>query len=97
MLKEDLDESQRISFEIKDTGIGMSEEFMNQIFDKFSQEANQANRKYAGTGLGMTICRDLLTLMDSELQIHSEKEIGTIISFEILFSKSKISFRINIF
>lgn len=90
MLKEDLDESQRISFEIKDTGIGMSEEFMNQIFDKFSQEANQANRKYAGTGLGMTICRDLLTLMDSELQIHSEKEIGTIISFEILFSKSKI-------
>jgi CheY-like chemotaxis protein len=85
-----MQESQLIAFEIQDTGIGMSPEFVNQIFDKFSQEANKANRKYAGTGLGMTICRDLLALMKSELKIQSEKGKGTLISFEISFPKAQM-------
>lgn len=81
-------ETQTISFEIKDSGIGMSEEFINHIFDKFSQEANKANRKYAGTGLGMAICRDLLALMNSQLKIESFRGRGTTISFDIEFKKS---------
>ena len=84
-------ESQNILFEIDDSGIGMSEDFVNHIFDKFSQEANKANRKYAGTGLGMAICRDLLSLMDSELKIDSKKGQGTKISFELEFKKLNIS------
>ena len=87
LLKEN-EETQTISFEIKDSGIGMSEEFINHIFDKFSQEANKANRKYAGTGLGMAICRDLLALMNSQLKIESLRGRGTTISFEIDFKKS---------
>lgn len=86
LISENLD-SQKILFEINDSGIGMSEDFVNHIFDKFSQEANKANRKYAGTGLGMTICRDLLSLMDSELKIESKKGEGTKISFELEFKK----------
>ena len=86
LISENLD-SQKILFEINDSGIGMSEDFVNHIFDKFSQEANKANRKYAGTGLGMTICRDLLSLMDSELKIESKKAEGTKISFELEFKK----------
>lgn len=87
LLKEN-EETQTISFEIKDSGIGMSEEFINHIFDKFSQEANKANRKYAGTGLGMAICRDLLALMNSQLKIESFRGRGTTISFDIEFKKS---------
>jgi PAS domain S-box-containing protein len=87
LLKENK-ETQTISFEIKDSGIGMSEEFINHIFDKFSQEANKANRKYAGTGLGMAICRDLLALMNSQLKIESFRGRGTTISFDIEFKKS---------
>ena len=86
LISENLD-SQKILFEINDSGIGMSEDFVNHIFDKFSQEANKANRKYAGTGLGMTICRDLLSLMESELKIESKKGEGTKISFELEFKK----------
>jgi PAS domain S-box-containing protein len=90
-LLKDFDDIQTISFEIKDSGIGMSEEFVNHIFDKFSQEANKANRKYAGTGLGMAICRDLLALMESELKIKSLKGEGTTISFEIEFKKPTVN------
>jgi CheY-like chemotaxis protein len=90
-LLKDFDDIQTISFEIKDSGIGMSNEFVNHIFDKFSQEANKANRKYAGTGLGMAICRDLLALMDSELKIKSLKGEGTTISFEIEFKKPTVN------
>ena len=90
-LLKDFDDIQTISFEIKDSGIGMSNEFVNHIFDKFSQEANKANRKYAGTGLGMAICRDLLALMNSQLKIKSLKGEGTTISFEIEFKKPTVN------
>lgn len=76
---------QKVHFEVTDTGIGMSEEFVAKIFDKFSQEQNTANRKYEGTGLGMAISNDLLKLMGSRLYVSSEKGVGTKFWFEIDF------------
>lgn len=76
---------QKIHFEVTDTGIGMSDEFVAKIFDKFSQEQNTANRKYEGTGLGMAISNDLLKLMGSRLYVDSEKNVGTTFWFEIEF------------
>jgi len=78
-------EKQKIRFEVQDTGIGMSELFIEKLFDKFSQEYNEANRKYEGTGLGMAISKDLIQLMGGQLEVKSDKNEGTIFSFEIEF------------
>lgn len=75
--------TQTLKFEVSDTGIGMSEEFMSKIFDKFSQEHNASNRKYDGTGLGMAISNDLIKLMGGHLFVKSVKLKGTNCSFEL--------------
>lgn len=76
---------QRLLFEINDSGIGMSEPFMKKLFDKFSQEEGAANRRFEGTGLGMSITRELVQLMDSDIVAKSQKGVGTQISFEVDF------------
>ncbi|SEJ55444.1 PAS domain S-box-containing protein [Cyclobacterium xiamenense] len=78
---QETDSSQTLQFETADTGIGMSEEFIQKIFDKFSQEQNTSNRRFEGTGLGMAISHDLVRLMGSELQVESRKNEGTKFSF----------------
>lgn len=82
------DEKQLVKFEVQDTGIGMSEEFISRIFDKFSQEYNTSNRKYEGTGLGMAISNDLIVLMGGNMTVKSAKDDGTTCSFEISFPVS---------
>lgn len=80
--------NQVVKFEVQDTGIGMSEEFISRIFDKFSQEHNTSNRKYEGTGLGMAISNDLIALMGGTMTVKSTKDNGTTCSFEISFPVS---------
>jgi PAS domain S-box-containing protein len=79
------DSHQTILFEVVDTGIGMSEEFITRIFDKFSQEQNESNRRYEGTGLGMTISNDLIRLMGGNLTVNSVKSVGTTFKFKLNF------------
>ncbi len=74
---------QVIKFMVEDTGIGMSEEFVTKLFDKFSQEQNASNRNYEGTGLGMAISKDLIFLMGGSLQVNSIKDKGTNFAFEL--------------
>ena len=74
---------QQLSFEIKDTGIGMNKEYLNQIFNKFSQEEGSAARRYEGTGLGMTITKEMINLMGGNCEIQSEKGIGTTVTFNL--------------
>lgn len=76
---------QRIRFEISDSGIGMSEDFLQNIFKKFTQENDQSNRNHEGTGLGMSISREIVEMMGGEIRIKSKKGIGTTIQFEIIF------------
>lgn len=85
---EDLETAQRIRIDVRDTGIGMSDGFIAQIFDKFSQEETAATRKFDGTGLGMAISRDLVSLMGGELTVESAKNSGTHFSFEVVLSKT---------
>jgi PAS domain S-box-containing protein len=79
------DTHQTILFEVIDTGIGMSPDFIARIFDKFSQEQNESNRRYEGTGLGMTISNDLIRLMGGQLGVDSIKSAGTTFSFQLTF------------
>lgn len=82
---DETDDNQVLRFEVRDTGIGMSDAFLKRIFNKFSQEENAANRTYSGTGLGMAISRDILELMGSELDVESKKNKGSTFSFTTSF------------
>lgn len=87
LVVKDLNNSQLIRISVADTGIGMEKEFVSKLFDKFSQEYESVTRNYGGTGLGMSICKELVELMDGHIQVASEKGKGTVVSFEIEFSK----------
>jgi PAS domain S-box-containing protein len=87
MLLEDNDASQKVQFVVTDTGIGMDETFLKNLFDKFSQEDDSITRKYGGTGLGMSICKDLVELMKGEITASSIKGEGTSIFIVADFDK----------
>ena len=64
-------------FEVKDSGIGMSEEQKNKIFEAFTQADESVTRKYGGTGLGLTIVKSYIEMMGGEIQVESEINKGT--------------------
>ncbi len=72
-----------IRFSVRDTGIGINPENRQKIFDAFSHEDATINRKYGGTGLGLTISRQLLGLMGSELQLQSTPDMGSTFFFDL--------------
>lgn len=74
---------QNLYFEVKDTGIGIKEEALESVFDKFSQVDGSVSRKYKGTGLGLSLCKELVKLLGGEIEIQSELSRGTTISFFI--------------
>ncbi|MEP6746509.1 MAG: ATP-binding protein [Bacteroidota bacterium] len=81
------EESQIIQVTITDTGIGMDQAYISQLFTKFSQEDNSVARKYGGTGLGMSISKKLIELMDGTIDVTSKKNHGTSITFTLPFIK----------
>ncbi|MBD2723025.1 hybrid sensor histidine kinase/response regulator [Hymenobacter armeniacus] len=72
-----------VVFEVADTGVGIEPEFVQKIFQEFSQEDSSVTRKFGGTGLGLSICRNLLSLMGSDVQLESEKNQGTVMRFAL--------------
>ncbi|MCL2638709.1 MAG: PAS domain S-box protein [Oscillospiraceae bacterium] len=74
-----------IQFEIKDSGIGMTAEQIDRIFAPFTQADNSVTRKFGGTGLGLTITKNIIDLMGGRLVVESAHGVGTKISFSITF------------
>lgn len=68
----------QICFEISDTGIGMSKEYLERIFEPFTQESSGARTTYQGTGLGMTITKKLVDSMGGTIEIESEPDVGSV-------------------
>ena len=66
-----------IRFVIRDTGIGMSEEYLPKIFETFSQEDSSATNRYGSTGLGMPITKSLVELMNGNIAVESKKGVGS--------------------
>ncbi len=64
-------------FSIKDTGIGMSEEFVSHIFEPFERERNSTASGIQGTGLGMAITKNILDMMNGTIQVKSKQGVGT--------------------
>ena len=76
-------ESCQLRFAVIDSGIGVSKERQEHIFDVFSQEQSDTSVKYGGTGLGLAICRGFVRLMGGELCLSSEKGVGSEFYFSI--------------
>ena len=72
-----------IDFYIRDTGIGIPENKLESIFDKFTQANSETTRKYGGTGLGLTIVSRLLKLMDSKIEVKSKIQEGSEFYFRL--------------
>ena len=70
-------------FEVTDTGIGIKEEDMKRLFESFERLDVERNRNIEGTGLGMSVCTKLLSLMNSELKVKSKYGEGSTFWFEI--------------
>ncbi|KMT65962.1 response regulator [Catenovulum maritimum] len=79
-----------IQFRVVDTGIGIEQNRLKAIFDSFVQEDSSITRQYGGSGLGLSICRKLVTLMGSELTCDSKKGIGSRFCFELILPHADI-------
>jgi signal transduction histidine kinase/ActR/RegA family two-component response regulator len=74
-----------IHFKIVDTGIGIPKEKMESVFDSFSQGSIEINRKYGGTGLGLTIVKKLVHILGGKINLESEVGKGSLFSFDLSF------------
>lgn len=82
---------QRIRFHIEDTGIGMDEATLDQVFAPFSQADASMSRRFGGTGLGTTISKQLVELMGGQLYARSERGVGSIFYFDIPLTRTTIA------
>ena len=77
------DGSVTVIYRISDTGIGMSEDFVEHIFEEFSQEDHGARTQYKGTGLGMAITKRYVDLMGGTISVESRKGVGSVFTVEL--------------
>ena len=73
----DYDGRSTLRFSVKDTGIGISKEFLPKVFDSFAQEDGTRKNKYGSTGLGLAITKNIVELMNGTITVESEKGVGT--------------------
>ena len=86
-----LDDKSTLRFMIKDTGIGMSKDFLPHIFDAFAQEDSSTTNKYGSSGLGLAITKNIVELMNGNIQVESEKGKGTTFTVTVTLMNSKLS------
>ncbi len=72
-----------LAFEVRDTGIGIPKDKLKTIFESFSQADASITRKYGGTGLGLTIVKQLVELQNGSISVKSEEEVGSTFTFII--------------
>lgn len=78
-----------LGFKIKDTGIGIVKEKLNEVFERFNQGEDSTTRNYGGTGLGLSIVKRLILLQDGDIEVSSEQGKGTTFSFYIPYNIAK--------
>ena len=78
-----IQENDDITFKVEDTGIGIPEDKINNLFNKFTQADGSTTRKYGGTGLGLSISKQLCEMMGGSIQAESTLEKGSSFTFKI--------------
>lgn len=89
------DNEATLYFEISDTGIGIPEDKLSSVFDSFSQGSTEVNRKYGGTGLGLTIVKKLIKMLGGKIKLKSIVDEGSSFSFNLAFKISDLPLEIN--
>jgi signal transduction histidine kinase/ActR/RegA family two-component response regulator/HPt (histidine-containing phosphotransfer) domain-containing protein len=77
-----------LTCDVRDTGIGMTQEQMQGLFSAFSQADTSTTRKYGGTGLGLAICKQLTQLMQGDISVISDVDVGSCFSFFVTLERS---------
>lgn len=86
-VEEETESSVRLLFEVRDTGIGISEEAQSRLFQPFSQADNSTTRKFGGTGLGLAISRHIVEQMGGRMTLRSQEGEGSTFGFTTSFEK----------
>jgi len=86
---EEKSSAEKILFSVQDTGIGISEEKIQDIFDSFTQIDDSYTKEYQGLGLGLSITKAICAEMETSLKVESVVGKGSIFSFELMVQKSK--------
>jgi len=76
----------RVKFELSDTGIGMTEDQLENVFEEFTQAETSTSKDYGGTGLGLPICKKITELMGGKIEVKSKIGEGT--TFSIIVPKT---------
>jgi len=79
-----------VSFSVKDSGIGISQDKIEKIFEAFSQAEVSTTREFGGTGLGLSISSSFVEMMGGKLEIKSEEDEGTTFFFSLRLKKEKL-------
>ncbi|SDE04295.1 PAS domain S-box-containing protein [Dyadobacter soli] len=88
-VSQQLDDRVTIDFRVEDTGIGIPSEKLDNIFDSFTQATSDTTRKYGGSGLGLTITKRLLELLNSRIYVDSKPGEGSAFYFSLSFPVSE--------
>ncbi|UZR93042.1 ATP-binding protein [Chondrinema litorale] len=88
-VKEIKDEKVNLEFAVTDTGIGIHEDKINHIFERFSQAHQNITRLYGGTGLGLSITKQLIELQNGKIDVKSKLGKGTTFTFNLIFEIGK--------
>ncbi len=89
-LEQHSNQLQRIRIEVEDNGYGMTEEFLETIFDAFTRAENSTTNKVQGTGLGMAITKNIVELMGGMIQVYSEVDQGSLFTVDLEFRLPEI-------
>lgn len=81
--------TKRLLFLVEDTGIGIHKDKINKIFSSFTQADDTTTRKFGGSGLGLSICQQLVSMMDGWIKVSSVLGQGSCFSFEITINREK--------
>ena len=84
------EQTAKVLITVTDTGIGIPKDRHRAVFQSFTQADGSTTRKYGGTGLGLTICNQLLQLMDGDMKLESEPGVGTTFTVSIEMAKAKV-------
>ena len=84
----ELDGMCTLRFVMRDTGVGMDKEFLPKLFEAFSQEDATTTNRYGGSGLGMAITKNFVEMMNGEIQVESEKGVGSVFTVTVTLKAS---------
>ena len=83
----------RIKFEVKDTGIGISKQDLDKIFEIFTQADSSFTKRYGGTGLGLSIAKAMIEMMEGDIRVQSTLGEGTSFVFNVKLQRDNVEIR----